>query len=332
MISMKHRIAVVVMLLTVSVAMQAQMRRDTRCLDFMGIPLEGSIDSMMVALKEKGFAEWGSSDDREDFYFRGDYYGIRAKLMVSTQLATRHVQSAYVTIGPYRTKDMLSRNYTYFSNKLEQLYGQATERGGAYYFMTDYGTVKLAEGRNANGTMEIVVFYMPSTPFYKDALIFGLKGHVQEVITENAVSENSMERFAQNGKMENPDITDRVYNAYGYLVQGKMLERQGMSVIDYEYDDRNRLVRRTLTNRLEAITYVNEYIYNDDDEILNLSQKVLDEKGECLMSVNMRNEYDAHDDEGNWTRNKMNIVYWEKGSQSQTSNVIQTRKIRYWDE
>jgi hypothetical protein len=173
---------------------------------------------------------------------------------------------------------------------------------------------------------------MPNTPYYKDAMILGLKGHVQEVLTENAVAENPMERFAKNGKMENPDIMDRVYDRYGYLKQGKMIERSGMSVIDYEYDKTNRLVKRTLTNKAANITYINEYIYNDKDEILNQSQKVYDEKNECVMSVNMRNNYEAHDDVGNWTRNALNIVYWEKDAPSQTTNVIQTRKIRYWEE
>lgn len=307
-------------------------QRDTRCMDFMGIPLEGPVDSFVVALKEKGFTEWGNSEDQEDLYFRGNYYGIRAKVMVSVQLTTRFVQSVYVTIGPYRTKEMLSRNHTYFLNKLEKEYGGFVTRGGAEYFFGTYGDIKVSQTQNNSGTTDLNFFYMPSTPYYKDALLLGLKGHVQEVITENAVAENPMERFAKNGKMENPDITERQYDAYGYLRQGKMLERTGMSVIDYEYDKRNRLVKRTLTNKAVNITYVNEYIYDDNDEILNLSQKVYDETNECVMSINMRNNYEAHDDIGNWTRNALSIVYWEKDAQSQSTNVTQTRKIRYWEE
>ncbi len=329
---MKKYILLILLMLVEWTGVEAQTRRDTRCMDFMGIPLEGPVDSFIVALKEKGFTEWGNSDDGEDLYFRGDYYGIRAKVMVNIQLTTRFVQSIYVTIGPYRGKELLSRNHTYFLNKLEKDYGTYSSRGGAEYFFGTYGDIKVSETKNDNGTVDLNFFYMPSTPFYKDIVIFGLKGHVQEVITENAVAENPMERFAKNGKMENPDITDRKYDAYGYLTQGKMLERQGMSVIDYEYDKQNRLVKRTLTNKAACITYINEYIYNDDDEILNLSQKVYDEKGECVMSVNMRNNYEAHDDFGNWTRNALNIVYWEEGAQSQTTNVVQTRKIRYWEE
>lgn len=79
---------------------EVQAQGDTRCMDFMGIPLEGPIDSFVVALKEKGFTEWGGSADQEDLYFRGNYYGIRAKVMVNVQLTTRLVQSVYVTIGP----------------------------------------------------------------------------------------------------------------------------------------------------------------------------------------------------------------------------------------
>lgn len=310
----------------------AQAQTDTRCMDFLGIPLEGPVDSFVVALKAKGFKEWGNSEDLEDLYFRGNYYGIRAKVMVNVQLTTRFVQSVYVTIGPYRTKEMLSRNHSYFLNKLEKEYGEYVTRGESDYFFGPYGDIKVSQTKSGNGNSDLNFFYMPSTPYYKDALIFGLKGHVQEVITENAVAENPMERFAKNGKMDNPDITDRQYDAYGYLKQGKMLERSGMSVIDYEYDSRNRLVKRTLTNKAVNITYINEYIYNEKDEILNLSQKVYDEKNECVMSVNMRNNYEDHDDMGNWTRNALNIVYWEKDAQSQSTNVTQTRKIRYWDE
>ena len=329
---MKKYILLILLILVELTGVEAQTQRDTRCMDFMGIPLEGPVDSFIVALKAKGFTEWGSSSDQEDLYFRGDYYGIRAKVMVNIQLTTRFVQSVYVTIGPYRSKELLSRNHTYFLNKLEKEYGTYSSRGGSEFFFGTYGDIKVSQTKNDNGTTDLNFFYMPSTPFYKDAMIFGLKGRVQEVITENAVAENPMERFARNGKMENPDITDRKYDAYGYLTQGKMLERQGMSVIDYEYDKQNRLVKRTLTNKAACITYINEYIYNDDDEILNLSQKVYDEKGECVMSVNMRNNYEAHDDFGNWTRNALNIVYWEEGAQSQTTNVVQTRKIRYWEE
>lgn len=310
----------------------AQAQKDTRCMDFMGIPLEGPVDSFVVALKGKGFTEWGNSDDGEDLYFRGDYYGIRAKVMVNIQLPNRFVQSVYVTVGPYRTKNLLSRNHSYFLNKLETEYGKYITRGGAEYFFGDYGDIKVSETDNGGGSTDLNFFYMPSTPYYKDALLFGLKGHVQEVVTENAVAENPLERFARNGKMENPDITERQYDVYGYLRQGKMLERQGMSIIDYEYDKQNRLVKRTLTNKAANITYVHEYTYNENDEILNLSQKVYDEHNECLMSVNMRNNYEDHDETGNWTRNALNIVYWEKDAQSQSTNVVQTRKIRYWDE
>lgn len=329
---MMKKLLFLLLILAGMTSVQAQSRRDTRCMDFMGIPLEGPVDSFVVALKEKGFTEWGISDDGEDLYFRGDYYGIRAKVMVNVQLPNRFVQSVYVTIGPYRTKDMLTRNHTYFLNKLEKEYGEYIARGGAEYFMGEYGDIKVSENNNGNGSTDLNFFYMPSTPFYKDAIIFGLKGHVQEVTTENAVAENPLERFARNGKMENPDITERKYDAYGYLIQGKMLERQGMSIINYEYDAQNRLVKRTLTNKAANITYIHEYVYNEKDEILNLDQKVFDETNECVMSINMRNKYEDHDDMGNWTRNALNIVYWEKGAQSQTTNVIQTRKIRYWDE
>ena len=209
---MMKKLLILLLMLVGTTGVQAQSRHDTRCMDFMGIPLEGPVDSFVVALREKGFTEWGNSDDGEDLYFRGDYYGIRAKVMVNMQLPNRFVQSVYVTIGPYRTKALLSRNHTYFLNKLEAEYGTYSTRGGAEYFLGEYGDITVSETDNGNGSFDLNFFYMPSTPYYKDAMLFGLKGHVQEVVTENAVAENALERFARNGKMENPDITDRKYD------------------------------------------------------------------------------------------------------------------------
>ena len=143
------------LLLTLLGTQSLQAQTDTRCMDFMGIPLEGPVDSFVVALKEKGFTEWGNSDDLEDLYFRGNYYGIRAKLMVNVQLATRFVQSVYVTIGPYRTKEMLARNHTYFLNKLEKEYGDFVTRGEADYYFGIYGDIKVSQTRNSSGTTEL---------------------------------------------------------------------------------------------------------------------------------------------------------------------------------
>ncbi len=326
------RYCIITLMVWLSLASGKAQTTDVRCLDFMGVPIEGAVDSFLVRIQEKNFTPWGDSGDGEDYYFRGNFYGIRAKLMVSADKDTKRVESMYFTVGPYRTKEMMNRNTAYFLRKLSQDYGNYTTRNGSYYFFNDYGNVKVSITKNNDGASDINIFFQPTTPFYKDAVLLGLKGNVQEVMTTNPVSENAMERFARDGKMENPDIMERIYNEYGYLTKAKMLERNGTSSISYEYDDRNRLVRRTLTNEKAAITYVNEYIYNEKNEILNESQKVYNEQKECLMSVNMRNEYTAHDDDGNWTRNQLNIVYWEKDAQSQSTNVVQTRKIRYWDE
>ncbi len=312
--------------------LHAQNKTDLRCQDFLGIPLEGNADTMAIALKNQGFTEWGGSDDGEDMYFRGKYFGLRARLLVNIQTASRLVRSAHITIGSYRTREMLLQNMSYLLGKLSTQYGTHSERNGAYYFFTDYGSVKLATATNGKGSTDITVFYLPRTPFYKDALLIGLRGYVREVSTQNAVSENPLERFTADGRSENPDLIDRKYDQFGYLTEARMLERTGTSVIKYEYDSKNRIVKRTLKNDVAGISYINEYTYDEHDEIINESQKVLDGSGDCLMSVNMRNNYDTHDEEGNWTRNQLTIVYWEKDSQSQTSHVTQTRKITYWDE
>ena len=310
----------------------AQSQTDPRSLKLMGIALEGSLDSLQAPLAGAGFEAWGKSDDGEDYYYRGKFYGIRAKLLVSISTATRMVESAYVTVGHYSTKAMLERNFQYFLYKLQQDYGEFTKRDDAWYYMDDYGSVKISVVSNDNSSRDIRVFYYPSAPFYKDALTMGLHGPVQEVVTENAVAEDQFLRFSQDGKLENPDLVNREYNRYGYLCRARMTEKQGYSDVAYSYDSQYRLVRRTLTNQSAGIRYVNEYTYNEQGEIMSQHQKVYDAKGECVMTINMRNAYLTRDDNGNWTSNSLSLSYWEKDSQSQQTTVLQKRVLEYWEE
>ena len=325
------KIVLIQVLLMVTMVLRAQSGTDPRSLLFMGIPLEGSIDSLTTQLTETGFAEWGRSDDGEDFYYRGKFYGIRAKLLVSISTTTRFVESAYVTIGPYGTKSMFEKNFQYFLYKLQQDYGEFTKRDDAWYYMDDFGSVKLSVVTNDNGSRDIRVFYYPSSPFYKDALVMGLHGPVQEVVTENAVSEDQFLRFFQDGRLENPDLVNREYDRYGYLRRAQMTEKEGYSDVEYAYDSRYRLVRRTLTNKTANIRYVNEYTYDDQGEIMSQNQKVYDKTGACVMTINMHNSYMTRDDYGNWTSNQLTLSYWEEGSQSQQTTALQKRVLDYWE-
>ena len=325
------KIVLIQVLLMVTMVLRAQSGTDPRSLLFMGIPLEGSIDSLTTQLTETGFAEWGRSDDGEDFYYRGKFYGIRAKLLVSISTTTRFVESAYVTIGPYGTKSMFEKNFQYFLYKLQQDYGEFTKRDDAWYYMDDFGSVKLSVVTNDNGSRDIRVFYYPSSPFYKDALVMGLHGSVQEVVTENAVSEDQFLRFFQDGRLENPDLVNREYDRYGYLRRAQMTEKEGYSDVEYAYDSRYRLIRRTLTNKTANIRYVNEYTYDDQGEIMSQNQKVYDKTGACVMTINMHNSYMTRDDYGNWTSNQLTLSYWEEGSQSQQTTALQKRVLDYWE-
>ena len=326
------KLLLVQLLMVFTTVLCAQSVTDPRSLRFMGIPLEGSIDSLSTSLVDAGFAEWGRSDDGEDFYYRGKFYGIRAKLLVSISAKTRFVESAYVTIGPYGTKSLLEKNFQYFLYKLQQDYGEFTKRDDAWYYMDDFGSVKVSEVANENGSHDIRVFYYPTSAFYKDAYAMGLHGPVQEIVTENAVSEDQFLRFLQDGQLENPDLVNREYDRYGYLRRARMTEKQGYSDVEYAYDSRYRLIRRTLTNSVANIRYVNEYTYNDQDEIMSQNQKVFDKTDACVMKINMHNSYLTRDDYGNWTSNSLTLSYWEEGSQSQQTTVIQKRVIEYWEE
>lgn len=325
---MKRCIAVISFLL---VACGAWSQTETRSILLQGMPLEGPLDSVRLQLKTADWTEWGQSDDGEDYYFRGKFYGIRAKLLVSVAESSKLLTSAYVSVGPYSTEAMLKRNLQYFLYKLQQEHGEFVQRDGAWVYMDDFVSVKVSIVDNDNGSRDIRVFFLPMGAYYKDAITMGLHGSVQEVVTENAVSEDQFMRFSQDGQLEQPDLTKRQYDRYGYLRSAEMTEEEGHSDVSYEYDSHYRLVRRTLTNEAAGIRYIHEYTFNERDEIASQNQKVF--KGdECVLTLNMHNNYLTRDDQGNWTANSLSLSYWEKGSQSQQTTVLQKRTIAYWEE
>ena len=325
---MKRCLAVISFLLLVC-GLWAQ--TESRCALLQGVALEGPLDSVRIQLQAADWTEWGQSDDEEDYYFRGKFYGIRAKLLVSVSPTSQLLTSAYVSVGPYSTDAMLQKNLQYFLYKLQQDHGALVERDGAWVYMDDFASVKVSIIDNDNGSRDIRVLYLPMGAYYKDAVCMGLHGPVQEVVTENALSEDQFMRFSQDGQLEQPDLTQRHYDRYGYLVSAQMTEQEGHSDVTYQYDSHYRLVRRTLTNEAAGIRYIHEYTYNERDEIASQNQKVF--KGdECVLTLNMHNNYLTRDGEGNWTTNSLSLSYWEKGSQSQQTTVLQKRTLAYWEE
>lgn len=308
---------------------------DEHCLDLMGVPLEGPDSVFIPALESIGFVRVISEDDEPgDYYFRGDYYGLKSNLMVSVDEHTKLLSTALITSGPYRTYELFDHNNRYFLLKLQRHYGNFKAKGdGSLHIMTEQGYIKLSNTLHDDKSRTIKVFYLNTTPYYKDALNMGMKGRVQEVITENPVAENGIEHFSPDGKNTGSDIIDRKYNAIGYLVSAAMMEPSGAkSEINYEYDELNRLTKRTLINIAEGIKSVNEYSYNSDNEIKQQTQKVFDKQNECILSITMKNNYTAHDDDGNWTKNELKLMYWEKDRQPQNMSVTQTRTISYWED
>ena len=324
-----NRFVTILFLLLPVCGLRAQ--TEMRSILLQGVPLEGPLDSVRTQLQSAEWTEWGQSDDEEDYYFRGKFYGIRAKLLVSIAPSSKLLTSAYVSVGPYSTEAMLTKNLQYFLYKLEKDHGKFTQRDDSWFYIDDFGSIKLSIIDNDNGSHDIRVLYLGSTPYYKDALSMGLRGDVQEVVTENAVAEDQFMHFHGNGQIENLDLIDREYNRYGYLLRARMKEQEGFSSITYAYDDSYRLVKRTLTNEEAGISYVNDYTYNDQDEVLTQNQKVFDKSGECIMTINMRNNYITRDDNGNWTSNSLSLTYWEKGSKTQNTTVLQRRTLAYWE-
>jgi len=319
------------LLLLTTLGVSAQQSADPRSIHLMGIPIEGPLDSLRVLLKANEYTEWGHSDDGEDYYFRGNFYGFRGKLMISIATETQFVNSAYITIGPYSTEKMLKKNLQYFLYKMQQDYGTFNERNGSWFYIDDFGSIKVSVNDHENGSQEIAILILPTAPYYKDALSKGLRNNVQEVVTENAVADDQFMHFNGHGQIDNPDLIERQYDRFGYLQHAKMKEKEGYSTIAYKYDESYRLIQRTLTNETAGITYVNDYTYNDQDEAVTQQQKVFDKNQECIMTINLRNNYLTRDDNGNWTSNSLTLTYWEKGNKTQQVTVLQRRTLTYWE-
>ena len=322
-------------LLLTCCAVWGQRFSDPKCITLMDVPLEGKDSVFIPALESVGFQRTISEDDEPDtYYFTGDFYGIKSVMMVSVDEKTKLLSEVYVTCGPYRTRELYDRNQKYLLGKLQREWGNFKAKGdGSLYIINDYGYIQQSTSLNENGTYSIHYFYLNSSPYYKDVANMGLKGFVQEVITENPVAEDAIVHFNEYGKLEGQGLIDRVYNEAGYLIKAAMMEEGGgKSVLTYEYDSDCNLRRRTLVNAATGIRSVNEYKYNGDDEIVQQTQKVFNKDNECVLSITMKNSIEERDDNGNWTRNTMSLTYWEKDQRAQMATVHQVRTISYWDE
>lgn len=329
------KIGFVLGLLMAWVAAGAEVLPDAKCISIMDVPLEGPDSVFIPALTEAGFVQTFPEDpDADTYYFTGDFYGIKSTMMVSVDERTKLLSSALVTCGPYRTRELYDRNKKYLLGKLQREWGNFSAKGdGSLYLLNDWGYIQESQILHENGANSIRYFYLNSSPYYKDAANLGLKGLVQEVITENPIAENDILHFDETGKLDSDDLLDREYNAAGYLVKAAMREASGgKSTLTYEYDTDNCLVKRTLINPASGIRSVNEYRYNTSFEIIQQSQKAFNSKNECILSITMKNDLSGRDDTGNWTQNTMQLTYWEKGQRTQIIQVKQTRVISYWDE
>ena len=335
MLRKKYVLTLLMLLLTMTV--WSEDFTDAKCISVNGVPMEGPDSVFVPAMKEAGFVQTFPEDAEADtYYFTGDFYGIKSNVMLSVDDKTKLLSSALFTCGPYRTRELYERNQKYLIGKLQREWGNFKAKGdgsGALYLLNDYGYIQQTTPLHDDGSHSIRYFYLNSSPYYKDAANMGLKGQVQEVITENPVGEEAIMHFDEWGKLEGKDLVDREYSGSGYIVKAAQQEASGeKSSIEYEYDDECNLRRQTIVNPSSGLRVVNEYKYNDDGEMTQQSKKVFDKENECVMSINMKNSIEERDDNGNWTKNTLNLTYWETGQRAQTMKVDQTRTISYWDE
>ena len=205
--------------------------------------------------------------------------------------------------------------------------------GEVHTIVKDWGYSQESHTIKDNGSNSMRNLYLNSLPYYKDAANMGLRGRVKEVITENPIMEKEILHFDETGKLLDDVLVNRRYNDQGYLLSAAMTEQNGgNSHLIYEYNSDSCLVKRTLLNPSTGIQTVNDYRYNTSFEITQQSQKAFNSENECILSITMKNDFSERDDTGNWTVNKAQLTYWEKGQRTQIIQVQQTRVISYWDE
>ena len=329
------RILFTVLSIIFSASAWSQTLADPKCISMMGAPLEGPDSVFLPALESVGFIQVQPDEPEPDtYYLEGDYYGIKSSLMITVNEKTKLLSDAVVTCGPYRTRELYDRNQKYLIGKLQREWGNFKAKGdGSLYLLNDYGYIRQSTGLDDKGLYAIRYYYLNTSPYYKDVSNMGLKGLVQEVITENPVTENDIEHFSETGQLANDDLIDRKYDSRGYLISASMREKTGgKSRLIYEYDSDGCLVKRTLVNASSGIRSVNEYRYNTSYEITQQSMKAFNKENECIVSISMKNDYQERDDNDNWTVNKMQLTYWEKGQRTTIQTVEQRRTISYWDE
>lgn len=329
------RILFTVLSIIFSASVWSQTLADPKCISMMGAPLEGPDSVFLPALESVGFIQVQPDEPEPDtYYLEGDYYGIKSSLMITVNEKTKLLSDAVVTCGPYRTRELYDRNQKYLIGKLQREWGNFKAKGdGSLYMLNDYGYIRQSTGLDDKGLYAIRYYYLNTSPYYKDVSNMGLKGLVQEVITENPVIENDIEHFSETGQLANDDLIDRKYDSRGYLISASMREKTGgKSRLTYEYDSDGCLVKRTLVNASSGIRSVNEYRYNTSYEITQQSMKAFNKENECIVSISMKNDYQERDDNDNWTVNKMQLTYWEKGQRTTIQTVEQRRTISYWDE
>ena len=313
----------------------SQTLADAKCISIMGVPLEGPDSVFIPALDSAGLKQVHPEEPEPDtYYFEGDFYGIKSTMMVTVNEKTKLLSDAVVTCGPYRTRDLYDRNQKYLIGRLQREWGTFSAKGdGSLYKLNAYGYIRQSTGLDEMGRHAIRYYYLNTSPYYKDAANMGLKGLVQEVITENPVIENDIEHFDETGRLANDELVDREYDSRGYLIRAAMLEKSGgKSKLTYEYDSDGCLVKRTLVNATSGLRSINEYRYNTSYEIIQQSMKAFTKDNECIVSISMKNDLQERDDNDNWTVNKMQLTYWEKGQRTTIQTVEQRRTISYWDE
>ena len=329
------RLLFVAFSMIISASVWSQTLADPKCISMMGVPLEGPDSVFIPALDSIGIKQVHPKEPEADtYYFEGDFYGIKSTMMITVNEKTKLLSDAVVTCGPYRTRDLYDRNQKYLLGRLQREWGNFSAKGdGSLYKLNAYGYIRQSSGLDEEGRHAIRYYYLNTSPYYKDAANMGLKGLVQEVITENPVTENDIEHFSETGQLANDELVDREYDARGYLIRAAMLEKTGgKSRLTYEYDTDGCLVKRTLVNASSGLRSVNEYRYNTSYEIVQQSMKAFTKDNECIVSISMKNDLQERDDNDNWTVNKMNLTYWEKGQRTTIQTVEQRRTISYWDE
>lgn len=151
---------------------------------------------------------------------------------------------------------------------------------------------------------------------YHDAENDGMKGHVKSVTTSSN-GETQTVNYSVDGKTQQPDVSNPVYNSKGYMTSCDFTMMGYTGRMTFTYNSSNKISKQVLS--IEGGTITQEYTYNSNGTEKTETTTMSNQGMSQSMTISFT--YDSFDSHGNWTRRTGHV-----GGQS----AQESRTIVYW--